>query len=113
MRRVELANGWPVVQYEATDVAGVYEAGIADPPLTLKFAAQPDPAESNLDPLSPAQRDLLRGVAQVVEWRPNLVLQDWVAKDRAGFEFWLPLLAAVLLLAALETYLAQRFSLEK
>ena len=36
-----------------------------------------------------------------------------MAKDRAGFEFWLPLLAAVLLLAALETYLAQRFSLEK
>jgi hypothetical protein len=113
LRRIELANGWPVLQYDQTDFAGVYEANISEPPLAVKFAAQPDPAESSLEILSAAQLNTLRGVAQVIDWTPHLALKDLVEKDRTGFEFWFSLVVAALVVAGVETCLAQRFSLEK
>src|SRR6185503_16176715 len=50
-RRVELVNGAPVLQYDTTDFAGVYDVNIADPPYALKFAAQAEPGESSMDEL--------------------------------------------------------------
>jgi hypothetical protein len=113
MRRVEMVNGWPLLQYEQTDLAGVYDVNIADPAMSLKFAAQADAAESSLEELSPAQVSTLKMVANVINWTPNLSLRGLVEKDRSGVEFWLPIVVIVLLLAALETFLGQWFSRAK
>lgn len=113
LRRVELAGGWPALQYDQTDLAGLYEASLGEPPLKLKFAAQADPGESALDELSPAQLTTLREVANVVNWNPDLSLRNLVERGRTGVEFWLPILLACLLVAAAETFLGQWFSRSK
>jgi hypothetical protein len=113
MRRVELVNGSPVLQYEQTDFAGVYEATVADPPHTLKFAAQRHPSESSMDELTTGQINNLKTVANVVTWSPGFTLKGLVERDRTGFEFWVPLVVAALMLAGIETFLGQWFSREK
>jgi hypothetical protein len=113
LRRVTLVNNWPLLQYEGTDFAGVYEARHSDPPLLAKFAAQPDAAESSLQPLSDAQLKTLNGVAHVLEWKPNMSLRGLFEKDRTGVELWLPLAVLALLAAGAETFLAQWFSRSK
>jgi Aerotolerance regulator N-terminal/von Willebrand factor type A domain/CARDB len=113
LRRVEIANGWPTVQFEQTDLAGLYDAKIAEPALTLKFAAQSDPGESSLDELSPAQLSTLKDVANVMNWTTGMSLKGLVEKGRTGLEFWLPILIGCLALAAVETFLGQWFSRSK
>ena len=113
LRRVELAGGQPTLQYDQTDVGGVYEVSFSDPNLALKFAAQPDPMESSMDELSPAQINTLKSVANVIPWSPNLSLKALVERDRTGLEFWLPLVLAALLIASVETALGQWFSRAK
>jgi hypothetical protein len=113
LRRIEMVNAWPMLQFDQTDLAGVYDVNVADPPLALKFAAQPDPAESSLDELSPAQISTLKGVANVHDWSPEFSLKGLVEKDRSGLEFWLPIVIAALLVAAAETFLGQWFSRSK
>jgi hypothetical protein len=113
MRRVELVNGWPLLQYEQTDLAGVYDVNIGDPPTALKFAAQPDASESSMEELSAAQLTALKTVANVINWSPSLSLRGLVEKDRSGVEFWLPIAILVLLLAGVETFLSQWFSRAK
>ncbi len=113
LRRVEMVTGWPTVQFEQTDLAGLYDAKIADPMLTVKFAAQSDPGESSLDELSPAQLNTLKDVANVVTWTPNMSLKSLAEKGRTGLEFWLPIIIACLVLAGLETFLGQWFSRSK
>ncbi|MFM1768004.1 MAG: hypothetical protein RJA22_533 [Verrucomicrobiota bacterium] len=113
LRRVELAGGWPTVQFDRTDLAGLYEGTVGEPPLKLKFATQSDPGESALDELSPAQLGTLREVANVVTWSPDLSLRNLVERGRTGLEFWLPVLLVCLLVAATETFLGQWFSRSK
>lgn len=113
LRRVELVNDTPVLTYEATDKAGIYEISIAEPATVLKFAAQPDPSESSMAELPAEEVTSLSQVAAVQRWNPTLNLREWVEKARVGAEFWLPILIAVLALAALETFLAQYFSRAK
>jgi hypothetical protein len=113
IRRVEMVHGWPTVRFEQTDLAGLYDAKIPEPPLALKFAAQSDPGESSLDELSPAQLNTLKDVANVVTWAPNLSLKGLAEKGRTGLEFWLPIIVVCLLLAAVETFLGQWFSRSK
>jgi hypothetical protein len=113
LRRVELLNGWPTLQYDQTDFAGVYEVAVADPPLALKFAAQPDSAESSMDELSPAQLGTLNNVARVLSWSASFSLKGRVEQFRTGLEFWLPIVVAVLLLGLVETFLGQWFSRSK
>ncbi len=113
LRRVEMVNSWPMLQYDQTDLAGVYEVNVADPPLALKFAAHANPAESSLDELSPAQIGTLRNAANVIAWTPDLSLRGVVERDRSGLEFWLPIVLVVLLLAVVETFLGQLFSQPK
>ena len=91
-------------------MSGVYAAKIADPPFDLKFAAQSDAAESSLDELSAEQLKMLSGVAHVVSWAPNVSLKDMAQRERTGAEFWLPIIVVVLLLAGVESVLAQKFS---
>ncbi len=113
LRRVELVENWPIVQYAQTDWAGVYDASVVDPPLRVKFAAQSNPSESALEELSAAQLQTLKSVAQVITWSPNLSLKQLVEKDRMGMEFWLPIALIALLVAGVETFLAQLFSRSK
>jgi hypothetical protein len=91
----------------------VYEVTVADPPLSLKFAAQPNAAESSLDELSPEQLRMLSGVAHVVPWAPNVSLKEMAVRERTGIEFWLPIILAGFILAVVESGLAQWFSQEK
>ena len=114
-RRVEMAGGWPVFQYDQTDLGGVYELTVTgvEPPVSIKFAAQPDPSESLLDELSAEQKKMLASVSHLVEWSPKFSLQDQVARERSGSEFWLPLMLAALLVAVAETALGQLFSRSK
>jgi autotransporter translocation and assembly factor TamB len=112
--QVTLVNGLPVVQFADTDEAGSYRVSIAsDPPTVLYFAAQSDPNESNLTPLSPEQLKSLGEVADVIKWSPDVSLTPKLTSARIGRELWLPLLIAALVLATLETFLAQAFSKSK
>lgn len=110
LRRVEVVNGQPLLQFELTDLAGLYDVKIEEPAWTLKFAAQADAGESSLDELSPAQLTTLKDVANIVPWSPTMSLRGMVEKGRTGLEFWLPIVIVCLLLAAVETVLAQWFS---
>lgn len=112
-RRVEMVSGWPTLQFERTDLAGLYDAKLEESAMTLKFAAQADPGESSLDELSPAQLATLKEVASVVSWSPNMSLQNLMEQGRTGVELWLPIVVICLLLAGVETFLAQWFSRSK
>lgn len=113
VRRIEMVNGSPMIQFEQTDWAGVYEVTVAEPALNLKFAAQANAAESSLDELSPEQLKMLASIAHVVQWTPNVSLKEMAEKERTGMEFWLPIILAAFLLAMVESGLAQRFSQSK
>jgi hypothetical protein len=113
LRHIEMVNGWPTLQYDTTDNAGVYEVAVADPPLALKFAAQPDPSESSMDELSPAQLNTLKNVANVISWTPSFSLKGMVEKSRTGLEFWLPIVVVALMVGLVETFLGQWFSRSK
>ena len=112
-RRVELINGSPVLQYDQTDYAGIYEVKVADPAYELKFAAQPNPSESSMDELTLGQVNNLKTAANVVTWTPGFTLKGVAERDRTGFEFWLPIVIGALMVAGAETFLGQWFSREK
>jgi hypothetical protein len=112
-RRVELVNGAPLLQYDVTDFAGVYEVNIAEPPHTLKFAAQADPGESSMDELTTGQIANLKTVANVVPWTAGFTLKGLVERERTGLEFWLPIVIGALMVAGAETFLGQLFSRSK
>jgi hypothetical protein len=113
LRKVELVNGLSMLHYDATDMAGVYEVSIAEPPTVLKFATQPDPAESNLDEITADEQRALNEVAKVIRWSPTMSLKEMVEKERLGSEYWLPIALLAMLIAGLETFLAQYFSRSK
>lgn len=113
LRRVELAEGVPTLRFAATDAGGAYEATVNDPPAVIRFAAQPDPRESDLTELAVEDKEKLKTAAHVYDWSPGFSLRELVEKERVGTEFWLPLALLVLALAALETWLAQWFSRAK
>src|SRR5687767_5903954 len=112
-RRIELVNGSPVLQYDQTDYAGVYEVKVADPAYELKFAAQQHPSESSMDELTLAQVNNLKTAANVVAWTPGFTLKGFAERDRTGFEFWLPIVIGALMVPGAETFLGQWFSREK
>jgi hypothetical protein len=114
--QVNLVNGLPVAQFGDIDEAGAYRVSIAsDPPTVLYFAAQSDPNESNLTPLSAEQLKSLGEVTDVVKWSPEAKdsLTPRLTSARLGTELWLPLLIAALVLATLETFVAQKFTQAK
>ncbi len=113
LRHIDMVNGWPMVMYDRTDVAGLYEANVTEPALSIKFAAQPEPSESSLDELSASQLSTLKTVASVTPWSPNLSLRGMVERDRTGLEFWLPIAILALLIGFTETFLGQWFSRSK
>lgn len=112
-RRVELVNGSPLLQYDVTDFAGVYEVNIADPQYSLRFAAQAEPGESSMDELTTGQIANLKSVANVVPWTAGFTLKGLVERERTGLEFWLPIVIGALMVAGAETFLSQLFSRSK
>lgn len=113
LEKIRMINGNPGIVYANTDQNGLYEVNIDDPPLHLKFAVQSDPAESSLEELSAAELEELAHVATVTRWSPMVDLRQTVEEKRVGAEFWLPLAILVLLIAGVETFLAQYFSRSK
>lgn len=111
-RRIEIADSYPRLTFANTNYAGVYQVNAEGSP-PMCFAAQGDPDESQLDPLSPVQRKMLSDVAQVIDYAPGESLTQTVQAARMGNELWLPLALAALLLAAIETAAAHWFSRPK
>jgi hypothetical protein len=112
-RRIEMVNGWPMLQYDGTDLSGIYDVAVGDTRGAIRFAAQPDANESSLDELSSEQKKLLSASAHVVEWAPNISLKSQVQFAQAGAEFWLPIVILAMLVAGAETFLGQWFSRPK
>jgi hypothetical protein len=114
MGQVTLFNGLPVIEYKDTDESGPYRASIAtDPPTTVYFAAQSDPSESNLTPFSADQLKSLGTVADLMKGNMDTSLTPKITSARTGKELWFPLLIAALVIATLETFLAQNFTKSK
>lgn len=115
--QVVLKDGLPNVSYSETDTSGPYRVGVAtDPETIIYFAAQSSSAESNLTTLTDAQIKSLADVADVFHWAPGVVANSLTTKltdARVGRELWVPLLIAALIVAALETFMAQLFNQSK
>jgi hypothetical protein len=112
--QVTLVGGVPVVQFGDTDKAGAYRVSVGPAPATvLYFAAQSNPSESNLTPLSADQLKMLGQVTEVTQWNPDVSLAPKITSARVGRELWLPLLIAALVIATVETFLAQLFNQSK
>ena len=112
-RSVEMIAGWPSVQFEATDLAGLYEISISGTPEKILFAAQSDPNESNLQSLSAGELKSLAAVAHVVPWSPQLNVREKRQLVGAGAELWLPFLLGAIALTAAETFFSFWFSRPK
>ena len=117
LRHIGTVEGVPLLQFADTDKAGAYEAAVkTDPPVVLKFAAQFDAAESNLEDLAPAQLDQLNALApaaRVVHWSQGVRLDEQISKEHGGSEIWTTLALLVLATAVAEIMLAGIFSATK
>ncbi len=114
LRRVTLTDGLPLLQFDDTETAGIYEAHMGDDALPLRrFAAQSDPTESRLAELSPLDLKTFEGVAQVIRWSPETSLRGQLERERTGSEFWLALVLTAFAVAIAETYLGNRWSVSR
>jgi hypothetical protein len=111
LQRVTAVNGVPLLRFDATERAGVYEVRQGDDAIPLlRFAAQADPAESNLEQLSAQDWKLFDGVAQVDRWTPGMSLRGSLQKERTGNEFWMAIVLLALVAAVAETALGNEWS---
>ena len=109
--RVELIDNQPMVISEPVDWAGAYDVTIqTDPPRQLKFAAQSDPAESQLEGLTAAQLARLSSVATIVRWQPESAWKQTGAANQGGWEIWRVLAWLALAVAVTELVVGQLFS---
>jgi hypothetical protein len=109
--KVEMVDGVPMLQYAATNLGGAYDAQIGSDAeaVHVRFAAQSDPAESDLNEIGPEQLEELAKGATVVNY-PEPNLEAMLAKSRLGTELWLPLAILAVVCAIAETFLADWFS---
>jgi hypothetical protein len=111
LQRIASVGGVPLLQFAATDRAGIYEVRQGDDAIPLlRFAAQADPAESNLQELSALDWKTFDGVAQVFHWTPQTNFRGELQRERTGNEFWMALVILVLVGAVVETTMANRWS---
>ena len=106
----EVLNDRPVMQYRETHQAGLYEFQLKGKSEKKLFAVQPDRSESVLRKIDDNE---LPEVADTIHWNGGAdeeSFKDKVQEARIGTEYWLLIFLAVLALAGLETYLAQKFS---
>jgi hypothetical protein len=113
-RAVQTGPNGAMIDFSETTRAGAYHTMVANESTPLSaFAAQIDPAESDLTELTPGLRSEIEGLAQVIDWDAGQDLRALFERERVGVELWLPLALAVLLLGLTETWLAQQFSRSK
>jgi hypothetical protein len=108
--RLGVSGETSLLHFEQTDLAGTYQVRVG-PPLALEsaFAANPDPAESNLEKLDqPGLQQRLPGwnFTYLTNWRE--LTRSAVSVGRRG-ELHRPLLYGALCLLLLESILAWRF----
>ena len=109
--RVERVDDQPVWTSGEIDWAGAYDLTLpTDPPRRLKFAAQADPRESRLDPLTAGQLAQLGSVATIVRWQPDTAWKQGGPAATGGGEIWRVLVWLALALAVVELALGQFFS---
>lgn len=109
-RTIELSDSAAMLTFDATGRAGAYRVELAADQPAMLFAAQRDPAESSLAQLTDEQIQTIARHAQVVHWGDGETFGDRLTTARTGTELWLPLAILVLLMAAVETFVAQWFS---
>ena len=111
LRHIDAVNGVPLLQFDETDRAGIYDVRLGDDatPL-LRFATQADPGESRLEELPASDWKALDGVAQVIRWSPEVSLRGLLERERTGSEFWLAFVLLALCVAVAETMLGNRWS---
>ncbi len=109
--KIELVDGVPMLTFDAANAAGAYDAAIGsgDAITHIRFAAQPDTAESDLTEITPTQIESLAQFSTVVNY-PDPTLEQQLTKARLGTELWLPLALAALACAVAETFMADWFS---
>ena len=108
--RLRGAGGTSELHFEQTDFSGKYQVQIG-PPLTVEkvFAANPDPAESNLDKVDRGELEQrLPGWNFDLQTNSPELSQNASAVSRRG-ELHRPLLYGALVLLLLETFLAWKF----
>ena len=110
LRRVEMTGGSPTLQYDRTDVSGLYQVQVTDPSYETAFATQVDNDESSLEELTIEQYQSLRLASEVYTWSPGFSLRQTVERQRSGVEFWPAVITAALALALCECFLGQWFS---
>jgi hypothetical protein len=108
--RLKAAGGLSQLHFEQTELSGAYQVRIG-PPLTVEstFAADPDPAESDLAKLDrSALEQRLPGwnFVHLTNWRE--LSQSAASVSRRG-ELHRPLLYGALVLLLVETFLAWKF----
>jgi hypothetical protein len=114
-RPIEFIDRLPTLSFPDTEIAGAYNVDLAGK--TLKFAVQQRAStsmidsESSLNVLAPKDTQKLSQSADVV--LPGQPILEKVANERAGGEFWLPLIVIAIALATLETLVAHWFGLPK
>jgi hypothetical protein len=102
------------LEFRDTDRAGGYEGRLGeDAAVALRFAAQADPAESKLDPLTPGELKTLASVATITAWNGTISLRDTLVAERSGAEFWQPVAWIALILAVAEMLLGNLWSRPK
>ena len=106
----EVLNDQPLLQFKDTHRAGLYEFQMKGDSRQTLFAVQPDQRESDLRKIVDAD---LPAAAELIHWDSSTNFEEKVKTLRVGAEYWLLILLIVLLLAGLETYLAQKFSQSK
>jgi len=112
--KVGLIEGAPVLRYEDTDHAGVYDVTIdTQPQAKMRFATQVNPEESKLDPLPDMELKTLGPQAQVIHWEPGSNMLRALGWDGNGQEFWTVFAVLALAVGCCETFLAGRFSASK
>jgi hypothetical protein len=111
---IRVEDGAARLRTNTTNRAGSYAVYVGEDAIsTLRFAAQPDPAESNLEPLSPSAIKALETVAQITRSAKVTTLHQTLLDQRNGAELWLPLTWILLGLAVSETLLGNRWSRSK
>lgn len=111
---VRSASGHSVLEFDETTRSGTYRVVRPGESATVaQFAASMEGAESDLTDISQETRAELERMGQVIDWIPGMDLRSVFDRERVGVELWLPLVIAVLVLAALEVWLAQAFSRSK
>jgi hypothetical protein len=112
--QVDVRDGVPLVQFDRTDWGGVYQVAIdSEPPTAVVFAAQPEPAESDLTSWTAAQQEALRAVADLVVWPTGGSWRETAGPGGVRGEWWWLMVLVAVVVAGAETVAGYRFSRAK